>query len=337
MKFGDAPLQEAIGKISAHNIAGADGRKLFGKGHVITDNDVQRMREIGLTIVTVAQLEAGDLGENEAARRVGQALAGENVRMQAPGVGRANLIAQVDGVLRINVAALDRINSVDDGITAATMRTFTPVKAGQLVTLVKIIPFAVAEAHVADLEALTRDSGPIVSVRAMRRMNAALIISGPQSARDRLINEIETPVRARIEGAGSVLDRMVYVSHETLAISTAITTAYRNGAEFIILAGISAIIDTHDVAPEALRAAGGHVTHFGAPVDPGSLLMLGYVGDVPVIGAPGCIKSPKTNIIDWILPRLLGGERLTRQDIIAMGHGGLLDEIEDRPMPRGSE
>jgi molybdenum cofactor cytidylyltransferase len=217
------------------------------------------------------------------------------------------------------------------------MRSYTPVRVGQLVTLVKIIPFAVSEAHVSDLEALTRESGPVISVRSLRQVNTALIISGPDSARDRLIGEIEPPVRARIEGLGSVLERIVYVPHDTAAIASEITAAQRNGAELIVLAGISAIIDSHDVAPEALRSAGGHVAHFGAPVDPGSLLMVGYSGDVPVIGAPGCIRSPKTNVIDWILPRLLSGERLTRQDIVAMGHGGLLDDIDDRPMPRGSE
>jgi molybdenum cofactor cytidylyltransferase len=102
----------------------------------------------------------------------------------------------------------------------------------------------------------------------------------------------------------------------------------------ILLAGVSAIIDQDDLVPSALRAAGGTVTHFGVPVDPGSLLMLGYIGETPVVGAPGCVKSPKTNVIDWILPRLLAGERLTGADLVAMGHGGLLDDISERPMPR---
>jgi molybdenum cofactor cytidylyltransferase len=122
--------------------------------------------------------------------------------------------------------------------------------------------------------------------------------------------------------------------HAENAIAAAIRQQYDAGHGLILLAGISATIDHDDVIPAGLRAGGGSVAHFGVPVDPGSLLMLGYIGQTPVIGAPGCIKSPQTNVIDLILPRLLAGERLTRADLVAMGHGGLLEDIAERPMPR---
>lgn len=124
----------------------------------------------------------------------------------------------------------------------------------------------------------------------------------------------------------------VFVQHTAAAIAAAIQA--QSQADLILIASISAIIDRQDLVPTALRQAGGSITLHGVPVDPGTLLLLGYLGDVPVVGAPGCIKSPKTNVIDWVLPRLLSGEHLTRADLVMMGHGGLLKDIAERPMPR---
>ena len=118
------------------------------------------------------------------------------------------------------------------------------------------------------------------------------------------------------------------------ALAAAIERQLRAGIELVLLAGETAIMDRHDIAPRAVELAGGEVVCFGAPVDPGNLLMIGYVGSVPVIGAPGCARSPKRNIVDLVLPRLLVGERLERRDIVAMGHGGLLEDVPERPMPR---
>ena len=118
------------------------------------------------------------------------------------------------------------------------------------------------------------------------------------------------------------------------ALAELLTQHINGGAGLVVLAGESAIMDRYDIAPRAVERAGGEVICFGAPVDPGNLLMLAYVGDVPVLGAPGCARSPKTNVIDWVLPRLLAGERLARADILALGHGGLLEDTPLRPMPR---
>ncbi len=336
MKFGPVSVAEAVGKILAHNLVGPDGKKLMGKGHRLTGADAAILRANGYSSVVVAALDLTDLGENEAARRVGIAIAGPNVRVVAPGVGRANLSAQVDGPLYVNVLLLRRLNSIDEGITIATLREHTPVKTRALITLVKIIPFAIPTARVEDVEAITREFGPVVSVRPLKPTSVSLIISGPERARDRLLGDFTPPVEHRIQALGSSLKSVSFVPHTTEAIVQALCDEQAAESGLMILAGISAIIDRDDVVPTALRQAGGSVSHFGAPVDPGSLVMLGYLGNIPVIGAPGCIKSYKTNIIDWILPRLLAGERLTHADLIEMGHGGLLDDISDRPMPRES-
>jgi molybdenum cofactor cytidylyltransferase len=334
MRFGPVPLSEAEGKVLAHNLVGRDGRKLFNKGHVLTADDVQALRELDLTSVVAAGLDSNDLSENEAARRVGNAIAGHGVRVVAPGVGRANLIAEARGPLRINVPLLERLNNIDEGITIATLREHTLVHPGQLLTLVKIIPFGIPAARVLDVETVTRDAAPVISIRPLRTCSVALIISGPDSARQRLLDDFCGPVNHRVQALGSTLEEVMYVSHTIPAVATALHRQSQAGRDLILLAGISAIIDRQDVVPSALHEAGGTITHFGVPVDPGSLLMLGYIGGIPVVGAPGCIKSLKTNVIDWVLPRLLAGERLTRADLVVMGHGGLLDDISERPMPR---
>jgi molybdenum cofactor cytidylyltransferase len=332
MKFGPVSIDEAIGKILAHKMFAPDGKRLFNKGHILSPADIEMLRTHRIESVVVAALSPTDLSENEAARRVGEALVGEGVRSVAPGVGRANLMATLHGPLRINVSALDRLNNIDEGITIATLREHTLVHRGQLLALVKIIPFGVPAARVEDVEAVARQAAPVIAVRPLKPRSVSLIVSGPESAREDLLDEFVPPVRDRVEKLGSALDAVAYVPHTTEAIAT---TIREQRSDLIMLAGISATIDHDDVIPSAVREAGGSVAHFGVPVDPGSLLMLGYMGQVPVIGAPGCVKSPKTNVIDMILPRLLAGERLTRADLVAMGHGGLLDDISERPMPRG--
>jgi molybdenum cofactor cytidylyltransferase len=251
--------------------------------------------------------------------------------VQAPGVGRANLIATADGPLRINVPALTRLNNIDEGITVATLHEHTLVHKGQLLALVKIIPFAVAAARVEDVEATAHESAPVISVRCLIPQQVSLIVSGPESARDTLLNDFTEPIRTRIARLRSELCSIRYVPHISAEIAQAIGS---HPADIVLLASISATIDREDVIPSAIREAGGSLAHFGVPVDPGSLLVLGYRGNMPIVGLPGCVKSLQTNVVDMILPRLLAGERLTRADLVAMGHGGLLEDISERPMPR---
>ncbi|MEZ4671506.1 MAG: molybdopterin-binding protein [Anaerolineae bacterium] len=336
MKFGPLPVEAAVGHILAHKLLDREGSKLFSKGHRLVSADVEILRDHNFSEVTVAALDATDLHEDEAAHRVGMALAGTGIQVKTPGVGRANLLAEHFGPLRLNVSALRQLNNIDEGITIATLREHTLVHPGDLVALVKIIPFAVPLSRVMDIEITARENAPILAVRTLHSRSVGLILSGPAHAHNKLIEDFQQPVQTRVSNLGSSLDQMDCVAHATDDIAASIKSQQSLGCELIIIAGVSAIIDRHDIVPSALEAAGGSVTHFGVPVDPGSLLMLGYRGDTPVIGAPGCIKSLKTNVIDWILPRLLAGERLTRAHLVEMGHGGLLDDISDRPMPRFS-
>lgn len=332
MKFVVVETKDAQGTILAHNLYDEMSQRILNKGRCLSEADITKLLSYGFDTITVAQADENDIHENDAARRIGNALAGQGIAVKAPGVGRANLMSSVRGVLRVNAPILEQVNNIYDGISIASMREHSLINAKELVTLVKIVPFFVPNARVLDIERLTADASSVISVRPLQSRKVALIISGPQSVREKLLHDFDAPVRQRIEFLDSELIEPIYVSHnaETIANALRDCTQY----DLILVASVSAIIDIDDIVPTALRMAGGTVTIHGVPVDPGTLLMMGYLNDVPVVGAPGCIKSPKVNVIDWVLPRLLSGERLTRANFVRMGHGGLLQDITNRPMPR---
>jgi molybdenum cofactor cytidylyltransferase len=336
MKFEPMPLSKAKGKILGHNIAGADGQRLLRKGKPLTDEDLENLRALGRTSVYVAQMEEEDVDENTAARRVAEVVCGPGLHITGVASGRANLLSNEMGILRIDVERLAQLNACD-GITLATSMSHSPIRARQIAATVKIIPYAVPESIVSAAEAIATEGKPIVRVDTLPSRSVGMILSGSTSIRQRLISDF-SPLRDRIEKLGSSLDRTDFVALEDEADEAALVDMLREqlsaGIRLILLAGETAIMDAHDIVPRAVIRAGGTVESVGAPVDPGNLLMLAYIDDVPIVGAPGCARSKKINIVDWILPRLLAGDRLTRRDIVVLGHGGLLQDVPERGAPR---
>ncbi|MCP4361692.1 MAG: molybdopterin-binding protein [Chloroflexi bacterium] len=337
MKFGPIPTEQAEGKILGHNIAAADGRRLFRKGRALTTADISALLQSGRTVVYVADLQANDVSENEAAQRVTTAVIGPNLTYTGPAAGRTNLRANVLGVLRIDANRLARLNS-QLGITLATLTTNTAVSPRKIVATVKVIPYAVSETAVTAIKDIAAESGPLIRIDALPPRRVHLILSGSPPAQERIVGSFEPPLRNRLQALGSTLDQVDFIPLEDESgerdLAAKIQERLQAKVGLIILAGETAIMDRHDIAPRAVERAGGVVTCFGAPVDPGNLLMLAYIGRVPILGAPGCARSPKPNIVDKVLPRLLVGDRLTQTDIVALGHGGLLEDVAERPYPR---
>lgn len=336
MKFAAVPLSEAKGKILGHNVAGSDGKRLLRKGKPLTDEDIERLGTLGRASVYVAELESDDVDENTAARRVAQAVCGPGLHISGVASGRANLLADELGILRIDVERLAQINE-SDGMTLATIVSHFPVHAKQIVATVKIIPYALPESTVSEVERISSGDKPIVRVDALPYRSVGLILSGSTSLHARLAQDF-SPLRERIDHLGSFVTRTDFVALDDESDEATLAEMLRQqidaGIQLIVLAGETAIMDSHDIVPRAVVRAGGHVESVGAPVDPGNLLMLAYINDVPVVGAPGCARSRKVNIVDWILPRLLAGDRLLRRDIVQLGHGGLLQDVPERGMPR---
>src|SRR6266487_6152986 len=336
MKFEPVPLSEAKGKILGHNIAGANGQRLLRKGKPLTDEDLDKLRILGRSSVYVAAIEPDDVDENQAARRVADAVCGSGLHITSVSSGRANLLANEQGILRVDVERLAQIND-RDGITLATLTTRSPVHTRQIVATIKIIPYAVQESIVRAAEAIASGSNPVARVDPLPSRSVGMILSGSTSMHQRLVSDF-APLGDRIDKLGSSVTRPDFVALDDVSDEAALADMLKqqiaSGIGMILLAGETAIMDAHDILPRAVKHAGGYVESVGAPVDPGNLLMLAYINDVPVVGAPGCARSRKTNIVDWILPRLLVGDRLTRRDIVGLGHGGLLQDVPERGMPR---
>ena len=337
MKFGPVPVETAAGKIMGHNIAGQDGKRLYRKGKLITPADVQRLISLGKTSIYVAELEEGDVKEDQAAFRIAQAVTNTGLRLSGPSAGRVNLLATMRGVFRVNDAALLQINQMP-GLTLATLPDCQVVHPRQIVATVKVIPYAVPQTLLEQAERGIAFNRPVLSIAELLPKKVAILLSGSEAVRERLVSDFEIPLRARVEGFGSQATLTGYLELEDEDDETNLSNLLLEAASqryaLIILAGETAIMDRNDIVPRAVERAGGSVECVGAPVDPGNLLMLAYLGDVPVVGAPGCARSLKTNALDWVLPRLLAGEHLSQGDLAKMGHGGLLEDTAKRPMPR---
>jgi hypothetical protein len=339
VKFGPVPLERAEGRILGHNVAGRDGRRVLRKGRCLTAADVETLRGLARASVYVAEPEAGDVAEDEAAHRIARAAAGSGLEVSRAASGRSNLLARGPGLLRLDPARLADWN-LCDGVTIATLRPRGAVARHQLAATVKVVPYALPGVTVARIETDASENGPLLALEPLAPRRVALLLSGSPTAAERVRRDFEAPLAKRIETLGSRLEWIEFVPLEDesgeSALAGAIARLVADGAGLVLLAGETAIVDRQDIAPRAIERAGGAVEAFGAPVDPGNLLLLAYVGDVPVVGAPGCARSRKPNVVDELLPRLLSGERVRRRDLALLGTGGLLEDDPERPMPRTS-
>ncbi|AVO45389.1 NTP transferase domain-containing protein [Phreatobacter cathodiphilus] len=330
MRFGPLAVEQALGGVVAHAVRRPG--LLMKKGSVIGAAEIAALKAAGIATITVALAEPGDIGEDEAAGRIAAAVAGEGLRIDPPFTGRANLFAAEAGVLMVDREGIDRINRIDEAITLATLPAFAAVEAGEMVATVKIIPYAVAGDRVAEAIA----AGPLVRVAPFVRRRVAVVSTLLPGLADKVVEKTLRVTADRLAPAGAAIVAERRVPHEAAALTAAIGEV-AGGADLVLVFGASAIADRRDVIPAALEAAGGQVDHLGMPVDPGNLLMVGALGSVPVLGAPGCARSPKENGFDWVLMRLLAGLPVTKHDVTGMGVGGLLMEIVSRPQPREGE
>jgi len=330
MKFGAVAPRDALGATAVHTIR--QDTLVLKKGTLIGAAEVAALEAAGIKGVVVARLEPGDVSEDVAAADIAEAVAGEGVHVDRAFTGRANLFAQSAGVLVVDKNAIDRLNRVDEAITFATLPAYKPVVSGEMIATVKIIPFAVAgSARDAALAGVTE---PLLRVAPYRIRKVGVVSTVLPGLSPKVIEKTLKITTERLAPAGATIIAERRVPHERAAVAHALDEVLKAGAELAIVFGASAIADRRDVIPAALEEIGGHVDHFGMPVDPGNLLMIGAAGTRPVLGAPGCARSPKENGFDWVLMRLLAGLPVPRQDITGLGVGGLLMEIVTRPQPR---
>ncbi|MGD9536061.1 MAG: NTP transferase domain-containing protein [Alphaproteobacteria bacterium] len=332
MRFAEIPLDDAEGLILAHSIR-LPGRA-YKKGHIVTAGDIAVLKEAGIGTVTGATLEADDVGEDEAALRLAHAIKGGGVSLGKAFTGRCNLFSEERGLVIVDKARLDRINLVDEAITVGTLHPFDLVEAEQMVATVKIIPFSTSRALLDRCIKIAEEGGPILSIARLRGRPVGLVQTRLPGLKEKVLDSTTKVIGARLNALGCELKAERRCAHETAEVAAAVRALLGEGCEMVLIAGASAITDRSDTVPAGIVAAGGVVDHFGMPVDPGNLLLLAHHGDTPVLGLPGCARSPKLNGFDWVLQRLVADVPMTRHDIMTMGAGGLLMEIPSRPLPR---
>ncbi len=330
MIFGPTALADVEGAVLAHThrVAG----RVLKKGRVLDAEAVAALRLAGLDPVVAARLEPGDVGEDDAARRVAAALLSPGLRATGAATGRVNLKAESAGLLRTDATLIDALNAVDEAVTVATLPDMTPVAAGEMVATIKIIPFALPGATLAAAEAAC--AGGAMALHGWQARRVGMVLTTLPGLKASVIEGTVAAMAARIADVGGALLPPLQCPHRTESIAAALRSLLADGADLLLVAGASAVVDRRDVGPAGIVAAGGAILHFGMPVDPGNLICLGHVGGTPALVLPGCARSPKPNGIDLVLYRLAAGLPVTGRTVARMGVGGLLKDVAARPLPR---
>ncbi|HUC19066.1 MAG TPA: molybdopterin-binding/glycosyltransferase family 2 protein [Acetobacteraceae bacterium] len=332
MIFGSLSLEEAKGAILAHSLR-LPGRMLR-KGTLLDEAAITALGEAGLRSVMAARLEPGDVPEDVAADRLANALLSPLLGRSRAATGRVNLHAEAPGLLRIDTGKVERLNLLDEALTLATLPDHAVVAPREMVATIKIIPFAVPGTTLAVAEALSRQEKPLLRLFPFRHLRVGLVLTELPGTKESAIAHTIGATESRIAALTGTLLPPLRTPHSAEPVAAALRKLIADGADILLVAGASAVVDRRDVGPEGIVQAGGHILHFGMPVDPGNLICLGEIGERPALVLPGCARSPKVNGIDFVLSRLFAGERVGAAEVASMGIGGLLKEIETRPMPR---
>ena len=339
MIFGETPLDQAEGAILAHSLK--VGAQRFKKGRVLSGEDVAALAAANLESVIAARLEADDVHEDAAATAIAEALLGDRAEgglsVSAAFTGRCNLIAEARGLAVVDRARLDALNRVDEAITVASLAPFDVVEPRQMVATVKIIPFAVPGAALQKALELARDlegDGPVLRLAPFAARRTGLVQTSLPGGKASLLDKTKAVVDARLATLDCPPSLERRCAHDEAEIAAALEALKAEGCDLLLVSGASAIVDRRDVVPAGVVRAGGEIDHFGMPVDPGNLMLMAHDGQTPVIGLPGCARSPKLNGLDWVLQRVVAGLPVGPAEIMALGAGGLLKETGGRPLPR---
>ncbi|MBV9656101.1 MAG: molybdopterin-binding/glycosyltransferase family 2 protein [Acetobacteraceae bacterium] len=333
MRFGPVPLAEASGAIIAHSHRLPD--RVIRKGAVLDDAALAALRAAGIQQIVAARLDPGDVGENVCADRLAAMFVGPGLSRSPAATGRVNLIADAPGVLRVDAESVERVNGVDEAITVGTLPDYAVVRARDMVATIKIIPFAVPSNRLeAALGAAGRTGAPPLALHPFRPLRVGIVATELPGLKESAIAKAIEATEQRVLALTGTLLPARRCAHEEAAVARTLGELLQAGAEMLLVIGASAVVDRRDVGPAAIVRAGGEIVHFGMPVDPGNLICVGRIGSLPALVLPGCARSPRLNGIDFVLPRLFAALPLGSAEIVRMGVGGLLKEVDARPLPR---
>lgn len=317
-------VEDAVGMVLCHDITeivpGKFKGRAFAKGHVIEEKDIEKLLDLGKRHIYVWDLSKGYVHENDAAQRMVQAVAGENITFSEVKEGKIELRAACDGVLSIQLDALYELNAVDE-ICFSTIHGNKTVTKGKLLGGARVIPLAVKEEILTAFETICAEHRPVISVRPFRQAKIGVVTTGSEIQSGRIQDKFGPVLKAKAEELGAEIIGQKFPGDDPEEITKAVREFLDQGADMVqVTGGMS--VDPDDMTPSAIRALGGEVITYGTPVLPGAMFMLSYVDGVPVVGLPGCVMYARRSIYDLIVPRLLTGEKLCKRDFVLLAHGG---------------
>ena len=333
------PVEQAVGLTICHDITeivvGQHKKVAFKRGHVVQPEDVPHLLQLGKEHLFVWSDQAeGLVHEDDAARRIAQAVAGANVKYGSPSEGRINLTSAIQGLFVLDLDLLEAVNDIPD-VSLAAIHTLREVRAGENLAGTRVIPLCSPEEQVAGVERLCAQRGPLLSVLPFKPHKVGVITTGSEVYHGRIRDGFTPVLREKFANWGSDVTFSIIVPDEPEATVTAVNQALESGADMIAVTG-GMSVDPDDKTPLAIRRVCGEVVAYGTPVFPGAMFMLGYKGDVPIMGLPGCVMYRRASIFDLVVPRLLAGQRLTRRDFNCLAHGGFCDQCADCHYPNCS-
>jgi hypothetical protein len=325
MKSRYLATEQAVGKVLCHDmtqiVEGVHKGPRFKKGHIIREEDVPVLLSMGKHHIQLMDLDPGELHEEDAGLRLAEAIAGSGLVIKGPSEGKYELIAGHAGLLKVNARTLLKINRIPQ-IAIATLHDLTPVRKGEKVAGAKVIPLVIKEKYIARAEAFARMVYPVIAIKTYRKIKVGGVITGREVCEGRIDDGFGPVLRDKTAAFGLDAPLLAYVTDDREKISRAILDQLAQGCELILVTG-GMSVDPDDVTPAGIRKTGAKIIRYGAPVMPGSMFLMAYKGDIPIIGVPGCAMYSDTTILDLLLPRVLAGEKITVDDIVRFGHGGL--------------
>jgi molybdenum cofactor cytidylyltransferase len=332
MFFGTRPVDQAEGCLLVHSLRVED--LCLKKGRLLSKDDIARLQEKEITQIVAAYPGSEEVHEDPAAQILADSVAGHGISVSQAFTGRANLMANAKGLVVIDTKRLQALNQIDESMTIATLPCFEPIEIRQMVATAKIIPFAVSREALNHCLDIAITGTPLIQVAPFEARQVGLVQTELPGGKASLLDKTKQVLDSRLETLECPPSIEIRCRHQERSVAEAISQILVQGAQLVIVSGASAIMDRRDVVPAGIVAAGGDIDYFGMPVDPGNLLLLAHHGEIPVLGMPGCARSPKLNGFDWVLQRLIANQPVGPEQIMSMGVGGLLKEIGNRPQPR---
>jgi molybdenum cofactor cytidylyltransferase len=322
MRAQTVDITESSGRILCCTIFRPCGKKLLSKGHILNEEDVRLLQTEGMEQVWVTQLEDGEVSEDDAVVLVGREVGSGSIEVRVAPGGRANLFATEDCCVLVDEDLLKQINCTAS-VVIATLPNLSYALGGQRIATIKSTPFAVAKSQLEAITQILKERGAILQARPIRKPTVGVLYSDPLNG-DKARSLFEPVVKGRLERYGISHTYALSTLEDETEVTRGLQHLLRTKPTAILVASTTAPAGPEDVVGRAIARLGCHIERFLAPVEPGNLLLLAYKDDVPIISAPGCYRSQKTNVVDLLIPPALAKYRLTGWEVACLGHGGLL-------------